>query len=407
MLMKKHILFVDEEPYLLKSLQRTLRKMRDEWSATYAESASEALEILSKEPIDVVVTETRLTGMNGLELLSEIKGQYPHIVRIILSGYSDRDVILKTVEIAHQYISKPWENETLKSTINRAFMMRDLLAKDSLKDVISRIDSLPVLPTLYVELMEELKSEDSSMQKVGKIISKDIGMTAKILQLVNSSFFGIRQHISSPESAVKLLGLDLVKSIVLTIGVLSKFEGIKFPGFSIEALWNHSSNTGAYSNVIAQAESAEKSVLENAFMAGLLHDIGKMLIAANLPDSFLEILELRKEKALSFCDAEYQVLGATHAEVGAYLLGLWGLPDPIIDAVALHHKPSSSKAETLVPLTIVHAANALENARDGILDEDKPIAGIDYEYLGKLNLTEHIVTWREVCAKHLEDDAGK
>ncbi len=146
----------------------------------------------------------------------------------------------------------------------------------------------------------------------------------------------------------------------------------------------------------------EKEVIEDAFMAGLLHDIGKMLIAANLPDNFKEILEIVNEKELSFSDAEYQVLGATHAEIGAYLLGLWGLPDSIIEAVAFHHVPKWNNAESLVPLTIVHIANALENAGDRILDLDSPLLGIDYDYLGRLGLTERLLKWRQACGKHLE-----
>jgi len=403
--MEKHILFVDEEPYLLKALQRTLRKMRDGWDIKYVENAPEALEILSREHVDLIVSEMRLTGMSGLELLSEVRERYPHVVRIVLSGYADRDVILKTVEIAHQYLSKPWDDETLKSTISRAFMMRDLLVNDSLRSLVSRIDSLPSLPMLYVEVVDELKSEDASIRKVGEIIAKDLGMTAKILQLVNSSFFGVSRHISNPEQAVSLLGLDLVKAIVLTVGAFSMFETLKFPDFSIEALGAHCLNTGSYSKGIGQAENVEKDAIENAFIAGLLHDIGKMLIAANLSDSFIDILKLKKEKKILFWEAEYEVLGATHAELGAYLLGLWGLPDPIIEVVALHHNPLNGRVDKLVPLTIVHAANALENLGDQILNAGVPIEGIDYEYMEKLNLTENLIKWQYVCEEQMQSKA--
>ena len=401
--MNKQILFVDEEPYLIKALKRSLRKMRDEWDVRYTENASEALDVLSNNTIDLVVTEMRLTGIGGLELLSEVKERYPHMVRIVLSGYSDRDVILKSVEIAHQFLSKPWDDETLKSTIHRAFLMRGLLEKDSLRGLVSKIDSLPSLPSLYVEIVDELRSEDASIRKVGRIIAKDLGMTAKILQMVNSSFFGVSQPISSPEQAVTYLGLDLVKAIVLTAGVFSKFDSLKVPGFSIESLWTHSMNTGAYSKEIGSFENSEKELIENAFIAGLLHDIGKILISANLPENFIEVLDLVRKEGLSFCDAENQVLGASHAEVGAYLLGLWGLPESVIEVVAAHHNPLLGPVDTITPLTMVHAADAIENMGYQVLVTDTPIKGIDYEYLDKLNLVEKLIEWQQVCGDHYKD----
>ncbi|MGD9187533.1 MAG: response regulator, partial [Desulfobacteraceae bacterium] len=332
--MAKTILFVDEEQFIRNALKRSFRKMRGEWDMTFASSPNEALAALQEMPSDVVVSETIFSGEEGLDFLATVREKHPQSVRIILSGYADQDVVLQSVNVAHQYLAKPCEDETLKATIARAFMMKELLDDDALKQVVSKIDSLPSVPSLYLELVEELKSEDASIDKIGDIISKDMGLTVKILKLVNSSYFGLRQHISNPTKAVSLLGIDLIKAIVLTAGTLDKFQHLKFPGFSIELMWEHAMRSAAFAKIIAQDAELKRKDVDTAFMATLLHDIGKLLIAAHMPTQFSEILAQVGQQDGTMRDAEMDIIGTSHAAVGAYLLGLWGLPDQIINAAA-------------------------------------------------------------------------
>ncbi|MDY7033877.1 MAG: response regulator [Thermodesulfobacteriota bacterium] len=394
--MKKKILFVDDEPNILQGLKRMLRSMRDEWDISFAESGQEALDILTREDFDVVVSDMRMPRMNGAQLLDEIRILYPQIVRIVLSGHSDKEMILKSVRSTHQYLSKPCDAQKLKSTVTRACALRDLLEKDSLKRVVSQVDSLPSLPSSYSKLMDELQSSDASTKRVGDIMAKDLGMTAKVLQLVNSAFFGLPVHVSSPSQAVNLLGIDTVKALVLSAEVFSKCNQERLPGFSIESLWDHSINTGTIAKEIAKMAKIDSKLVDDAFMAGILHDIGKLIIVESLPDSYKKVLELMNSDKLSFFDAEYLSLGATHAEMGAYLLGLWGLPDPIIEAVAFHHCPSNCPGGRFGPLIAVHIANALEHEEENGTYSDKIISRIDHEYIDGLGLTEKIVQWQEV-----------
>lgn len=189
--MKIGILFVDDEPNVLRSIRRMLHGLRQEWDMKFVESGHEALSLLAKEAFEVIITDMRMPQMDGAQLLTEVKKQYPHMVRIVLSGHTDKDMILKSVQQAHQYLSKPCDAETLKSTISRTRARRSLLSQESLKRIVSKIDVLPSLPSLYAEIINELQSSDLSIQKIGQIISKDLGMTAKVLQMVNSAFFGI------------------------------------------------------------------------------------------------------------------------------------------------------------------------------------------------------------------------
>lgn len=394
--MKKRVLFVDDEPNVLQSIRRLLHSARAEWNMQFVKSGPEALAVLAQEAFDVVVTDMRMPKMDGAQLLTEIKDRYPHMVRIVLSGHSDQEMILRSVRPAHQYLSKPAEAEALKSTISRACALRELLSQETLKSVVSRIDALPSLPSLYAEIVEELMSPNASIQKIGKVIAKDLGMTTKVLQLVNSAFFALPRRISDPSQAVSLLGLDTVKALVLTVEVFSKFDQNKLATFDIESLWNHSIATGQLVKSIARIEAAGKQVQDDAYMAGLLHDIGKLVLADNYPDQYREIQGVLAHEHLALADAEVQILGASHAEVGAYLLGLWGLPDPIVEAVAFHHRPQDCPANSFIPLVAVHVANVLQydNTCPRSDTGEEPV-GLDADFLFKIGLNERIELWRD------------
>jgi len=391
----KSILFVDDEPNVLDGLRRMLRPMRAEWDMSFARSGHEALEVLAAKRFDVIVSDMRMPGMDGAELLTEVRRRYPNVVRIALSGHSQKEMILRSVGPTHQYLAKPCDAQTLKDTITRACALRDLLADEALQGLVSQLTTLPSLPDLYIEIVEELQREDASIQKVGRIISKDVGMTAKVLQLVNSAFFGLRRHVSDPSQAVCLLGLETIKALVLSIHVFSKLEQANVAGFSLQRLWEHSMVTGTLAKRIAAEQDSDEKTADHALMAGLLHDAGKLVLAANLPEQYGKVLALAEMKAVSQGEAEKEVFGTTHAEVGAYLLGLWGLPGPIVEAIAFHHRPTESLANSFAPLTAVHVANALEHAQQNDGQADR----LDGEYLSVVGLADQLPAWREMAGK--------
>lgn len=401
--MKLRILFVDDEPHVLQGLQRMLRSLRDVWEISTAASGLEALDLLSRQPVDVVVTDMRMPGMDGNQLLNEIKNRYPEIVRIVLSGQSDRDMVLKSVGPAHQYLSKPCRDEILKSTIERSCGLRDLLVDHSLRRLISRIDSLPSQPALYLEIMRELESPYSSMHRIGEIISQDLGMTAKILQLVNSAFFGFRRHISSPAEAAELLGLETIKALVLSVKIFSQLDKAGMKVFAVDRVWAHSLATGVFAKTIAAAEKQERTIIDDAFMAGLLHDAGKLILAANLPQQYKEALTASRHNGGSELAAERQAFGVTHAEVGAYLLALWGLPLPIVEALAFHHAPGKCSQKEPGVLTAVHVGSSLEHTLRG---EEKADSRPDLTYLAELQILHRLSEWQALCRQALEEGDG-
>ena len=248
---KKRVLFVDDEPKVLDGLRRMLRKMRNEWEMEFATSGTEALEAIRKQPFDVVVSDMRMPGMDGAELLTKVREICPTAVRLILSGHSEKEMILKSVGPTHQFLAKPCDADTLKATVARACALRELLANEQLKGVVSGVKSLPSMPGLYTQLVEVLQSPDSSLQDVAAIIGGDIGMTAKILQLVNSAFFGLRRHIEGPAQAITYLGLDTVSAVVLTAGAFAEFEDSREATEVAETLYPHSITAGSLAGHIA------------------------------------------------------------------------------------------------------------------------------------------------------------
>lgn len=400
--MNRTILFVDDEKRVLDGLKRMLRSMRKEWQMHFASNAAEALELLKQRPFDVVVSDMRMPGMDGAQLLTQVMNEFPQVARLALSGQADEQLILRSVRPVHQYLSKPCESEALKRTIHRVCSLRDRLRSPTLSELTSQLKTIPSRPTLYAQIVQELESEEPSIQRVGAIIANDVGMTAKILHMVNSAFFGLRRHVSNPTHAVNLLGLDTVKNLVLSIQVFSSFDAKDTGGFSIDKLWRHSMRTARFARGICKSLEASETVTDDAFGAGMLHDVGKVILATNLPNEYQQVLAFADAEGVSDEEAEHHVLGADHAQVGAHLLGLWGLPDPFVEAVAFHHAPKGIADTQLTALTAVHVANVLGyriqssqgRGREPLMDE---------AYVKTVGLAGRLDELEALCRK-LDDD---
>jgi HD-like signal output (HDOD) protein len=392
----KVLLFVDDENRVLQGLQRQLRNMRNEWDMNFADGGRKALEFMASRPVDVLVSDMMMPEMDGAELLTEVSKSHPNTVRIVLSGHAEREAVLRLVGPAHQYLSKPCDAEELRAAVARAFALRDLLSNERLKQLVTRVKSLPTLPALYQQLTDELRKEDASMDQIGEIISHDVGMTAKILQLVNSAFFGLPQPISNPGEAVMYLGLSTVRALVLSLQVFSQFKNPKLEGFSLDALANHSWTTAVLARRIARAETRDTKIIDQCFLAGLLHDIGRIILADGLPEQYSKVWEETRKNKQPLWQAEQAEFGASHADVGAYLLGLWGLPNPIVEAVAFQDAPSLCVVTGFSPLAAVHVASAFAHEKDGASTES---VHIDLDYLTKLGLADRLTEWREICFK--------
>jgi putative nucleotidyltransferase with HDIG domain len=221
-------------------------------------------------------------------------------------------------------------------------------------------------------------------------------MSAKILQVANSAFFGLTQEVTDTAEAVMVMGTERVRSLILLAGVFSQYDGAKCPGFSAEPIWKHSVQVAMFARAITFAELNDAKIAETAFTAGLLHDIGKLVLAGNVPEMYEAVWRTRVNKKISDREAERIVLGITHAEVGACLLASWGLPLPILEAIAWHHEPMKSAEKGLSLLAAVHAANVFAQEAGFGSGEDSRDS-VNVLYLLQAGLGECCARWRGHC----------
>ncbi len=378
----KCLLFIDDKPDALRALERALAPLRGAWAMDFIDEPRRALARLAAEPFDVVVVDARLSGAEGLRLLGEVMLRQPQAVRIVLAD--DREATLEALGVSHQVLARPVDAAALRATVERTLALRTFLdGATPLKALVARLDSLPSLPTLYADLVCELQSPLASPERVERIISRDPAMAAKVLQLVNSAYFALAHAVNDLPTAVRLLGLDTVKALVLTLQAFSQFDDAALGALPLEPLWQHSLHVGALARCLAALEQAPAAVVNDAFSAGLLHDIGKLILAANLPGLYAKRAPLMAAEGIDECEAERRLFGAAHAETGAYLLGLWGLPPALVEAVAYHHQPLDCVSPGTGALAFVHAANALSQAM-----------APEPTYLERLGLLERLPVWR-------------
>ena len=396
------VLFVDDEPKILRGLRRTLFSMRKEWDMQFAEKGADALALMEERDFDVLVTDMRMPEMTGNELLAIVQEKFPRTARIVLSGHADRSMLLECAKYAHQFLNKPCDEADLKGAVERACFLRTELEDDRLRSLASKLTPLPSLPTLYNEVIEEITSPDGTMESVGKILAKDVGMTAKILQLVNSAFFGLPQHVSGVGAAAGLLGMDTIKALVLSTQIFDQVEPNRL--LPIETLWDHSTRVAAFSRTIARMEEADTQLIDHAFFSGMLHDIGKLVLYSEMEEEYSKIVRLHTGVAqMPVWTAEKRIIGADHAMVGSYLLNMWGLPSPVVEAVLSHHMPMRSPKHSFSALTAVHVANAIECDMFG--RNAKVVQGeLDPEYLEFIGLQSRVPEWRAACEEMVQEE---
>jgi HD-like signal output (HDOD) protein len=395
--MKTRILFVDDEPLMLQLIRSLFESVNAEWDVAFAGGGPEALASMAAQPFDVVVSDMRMAGMSGAELFSHVQKRHPHTVRIIQSGFADHSQIMQAVGVAHQFLTKPFALQNLLNTLERVQDLNRWLMNDDLRSLVARMNCLPSMPTVYFRILDALRSVDSSVDEIAEIISTDPALTAKVLQLVNSAFFGFSRNVQSAGEAVLLLGVNTIRSVALSAHVFMAFEPARHKGIPLEDIWKHSLQTGVLAQKVARHESRDPTLLEQCFTAGTLHDIGKLILAVNVPEQYREVVGRVRSDHVPFIHAERDCFGSSHADVGAYLLGVWGLPVPLVEAVALHHQPAGASQRSFSPLTAVHVANALAETGSSPEDEansEDEAALLDSAYLEELGLPASVAGWQ-------------
>jgi HD-like signal output (HDOD) protein len=375
---------VDDEPDLLDSLRTRLYKHRHEWNMKFVLSGADAIATLEQQRVDLIVSDVRMPGMDGGQLLSVVKQRWPTTVRIIVSGYSDPAQAARLTSLAHQYIAKPCDGRELENIIERCFNLQDLLNQEPLRRVVGSVGKLPAMPKTYGRLQAALSQPSVTAAEVGDIVNADAAIAGKVLQITNSAFFRLRKPMVRIKDAVTYLGFATIRNLVLSAEIFSQWNSpLSLPNVDPEQLQNHAQLAAAACKSLAGGRASP----DDAWLAGLLHDIGYWILVQECPEELGRALELSRSRDLPLFECERMTMGATHAEVGAYLLGLWGLPYSIVEAVALHHTPGTITPhgyDLLSALAVSHALLESTGAH-ALVGGGKPNAGVDASYLAKFD----------------------
>lgn len=390
----RRLILVAENQDLLAGLRQSLDPLQPEWELHATRAGTTALDRMYGEPFDAVVTDSRIVGMCCADFLTEIRRIHPRVVRIALVGGTDQESVVRLAVLTHRLLAKPLENGALLESIRRAHRLRELLGSPALTELVGKIGRIPTLSSLYNQIASEFAHPDFSLAEVGNLVEQEPGIAAKLIQVANSALLGLRRPAATPAQAVRILGADLTQTLVLAADLFSRYDPAALRPFSIDGLWEHSRKVADLAGRIANAEQAGDLIVREAALAGLFHDIGRLIIVSQLPGPYKEVLSLMKYDGVPAAQAEWRVLGASHAEIGAYLLGLWGLADGIVEAVAWHHDPCGCHGESFSALTAVHAAEALIHGDEG--------ASADDEYLARFGGEAKMHAWAAIAAKPSE-----
>src|SRR5208337_1150874 len=330
----KRILFVDDESKILDGIRRMLHSERERWDMQFATGGEAALRACEAGSFDVVISDMRMPGMDGATLLGHIRDRFPGTARIVLSGYSEAALATRAVPVAHRFLTKPCNAAELQAAIERVCTLQDILCAPEIRKVVGAIGELPSLSTTYTFLTQATSNPNTSTLQVAEIIERDMAMSAKVLQLVNSAFFGLAKTVTSLPSAAAHLGMETIKNLALATETFRVFSpDPRIPQSVCEAIQQHAHHAAA----IAAQLPVDRKLRDVTVVAALLHDIGRLILASRMPDMFCLVLARSRELNCEPFQAEEELLGTSHAEIGAYLLGLWGIPNLAVEAIAHHH----------------------------------------------------------------------
>lgn len=388
------VLFVDDEPSVLAGLQNVLRRQRRQWEMVFVENGAAALEAFREKPFDIVVSDMRMPGMDGAELLERVRASYPSVARIILSGHSEREALIRALPVAHQYLSKPCDAEVLRRVLERTAGLQELLQDAAVRSLVGRIDHLPSVPRTYHQLSRAIVRPDVGIAEVAAIVESDPAMSAKVLQLVNCGYFGLSQPVTCTAQAVTRLGIEMVRGLALSAQVFSSVPVPVLGSAWLEDLQQHSLVVGQLGRrLVGSAHQAEQ-----VFTAAMMHDIGKVILAMGWPGEYQALCREIATSARPGYLMERERLGVSHSEVAAYLLGVWGLPLEVVEAVAYHHEPSRAKVIDCDVLVALHVADRASRQRTAG-PADRPPHGIDAEFVERSGLAARCPDWREILRR--------
>jgi len=405
---KKNILFVDDNENIISGIQRQLRPYREQWQLFFADSGRQALELMAQQPIDLIVSDMMMPEMRGDELLKKVSEQYPGTVRMILSGFADENTLKNGLEAAHQYISKPCTAETLREVISQIFKIQACVRNPLIVAEIGDANQLPSLPKVYQALNAAIADENTNAGDIAEIFASDMVLSAKLLQLVNSPYFGLNRVVSSLTDAINLIGIKKLNNLVLSVHVKTAFP-VNNPEVEayMEYLWKDSSRVSELARLIALSENQQEDRPDQAYLGGLLHNMGLLIFLSRGGNKLKTLMEQVKSTDTAVAELETAIFGFTRSEAAAYVLSLWKIPPRIIEAILLQNTPNNSDYGGVNALTAVHVAACL--LKPSVMSGCDRLfeMNLDTDYLQRIDKLQRLPDWQNLADKIMACHAEK
>jgi putative nucleotidyltransferase with HDIG domain len=368
------VLLVDDEPMILRAMERVFRRERN-WHTVTCSGGLEALRALEAEPVDIIVSDLNMPGMDGITLLELVRDRHPEVARFVLSGHSNHADALRAAAVAHQFFAKPFNSDRLRQTIARVMTLRAAVSDPDARVQTAWMRHLPPLPKTFGAITMAVENRNASTRSIAALIERDVGLSTKVLQVVNGAYFGLGQRVTGVEKAVMLLGTNVIRALVLSQEMFQAFSG-SGPGPGAERLQQHSLRAAALARRIAD----NRGEGDTAFTAALLHDVGRLVLTS--------LEQKRKGQAASTAD---------HADVGACLLALWGIPEDIVEAVDNHHRPARAPEASRRLTALVHVVDVLEKELAG----ETPEIPLDEAFLQEMGMADKLEGWRQLAKEEM------
>jgi HD-like signal output (HDOD) protein len=381
------LLFVDDDPLALEQIRRELCHARLQYDVVFVESGEAALAALAADRFDAIISDLRMPVMDGPELLAQVRNTFPGVVRVCMSGAVDDSDFMRAMPVAHQFLSKPFVGEALREVVDRACSLREILQHEGIRGLIGKLNALPATAQTFQELSEAMTQPNAHTADISRIVSKDTALCVKTLQIVNSAFFRRRAPIMSIQAAVTFVGMEMIKSLALSACVFNALDSSPAASKLLQDLQTRSMRKAHFArNLLKDSRHADE-----AFTAALLLDVGQAVLALCSPQMFTEVQQIARETKRPCHEVEREAFGVAHPEVGAYLLGLWGLPLELIEAVAYHHTPSRVQHAGTSVLAAVHVADAVIDATAD--QPEKLLDKLDAAFVARTGVNRCLTDW--------------
>ncbi len=396
------VLFVDDDSSVLNVIRDTL--FQTEFEIITAQSAHEAIELIEQEHIDLIISDIRMPGMDGIQLLETVKKKWPSIIRVMLCAYNDESTALQSLTngLVTTYFPKPWDTTELKDDIIRLLKIHKTFKNEKMMNLMNRLERLPSLPMLYQYFMNAFHRE-ATFEEFADIIKQDVAVATKILHIANSAFYRrLGEPTASIEHAIMTMGLNAVKNIVLAVTLSTQKPLTNQQVQHFQDIINHSSIVNKYIQLFYKIKFL-KPINSKFNSVGITHDIGKIILLQYFPERFEKIKQHQVQNPyMTFYDCELDLgyAGNTHTEIGAFLLNLWNLPQISIEVALFHHIVGADLSKNNDILHISRFTNELVN----IIALKNDISDIDYTEFNQIGLPEVDIDRITIEIKHDLDE---